>query len=335
MGTAKESQDRRTRLKAQGLCTECANPWTGTTNVCDDCREKKKQSRLLLEEARKGNGLCRCGEILAVGKKLCEKCLTSLRDDQTNRRAKHRILGVCLTCGREAVEGKTACQDCFDRAVRSTMQRYESNKLAGVCPFCGSDKPDGQFRCDICHDGHLKQSVIQWHRTRKLVLAHYGGKCVCCNDSTYEFLELDHINNDGKKHREEVGVKMFSWALKNDFPDILQVMCANCNRGRGKFGTCPHKLDPTLPNSKSARYVRNRRMKVIGQYGGKCVCCNEDNWAFLEFDHVNDDGNTHRLIVGNKILPWIVANNFPSSIQLSCSNCNKARALYGICPHQR
>ncbi len=85
MGTAKESQERRARLIPQGLCTECANSWDGVANACDNCREKKKQSRSRLETARKGNGLCRCGGILATGKKLCQPCLDSLKDDQTNK----------------------------------------------------------------------------------------------------------------------------------------------------------------------------------------------------------------------------------------------------------
>ena len=149
-------------------------------------------------------------------------------------------------------------------------------------------------------------------------------------------MELDHINNDGKKHREEVGIKMFDWALKNDFPDILQIMCANCNRGRAKFGICPHLRTPLTTKTVSGMQKRARRQRVIDEYGGKCQCCNENNWAFLEFDHVNNDGAKHRLIIPKHlIVSWILANNFPDSIQLHCSNCNKAKGLYNSCPHQR
>jgi hypothetical protein len=144
---------------------------------------------------------------------------------------------------------------------------------------------------------------------------------------TPEFLEIDHIDNNGAKHRKEVGSHMMEWIIKNDFPEDLQIMCANCNRGRAKFGICPHKHVPEL-----TRY-RQKRLKCIVHYGGKCIHCSEDNWAFLEFDHINNDGNKHRNEIGRRnIISWIIKNKFPNNIQLLCSNCNKAKGLYGKIP---
>ncbi len=78
----------------------------------------------------------------------------------------------------------------------------------------------------------------------------YGGECKCCGESDYNFLVLDHVHNDGASHRREIGktyghrpssVSMFRWAKKNDYPDILQLLCANCNLGKQiNGGTCPH-----------------------------------------------------------------------------------------------
>ncbi len=66
----------------------------------------------------------------------------------------------------------------------------------------------------------------------------YGGpKCVWCGDDWYLGLSLDHINNDGNKHR-----KMFTkgktlndahglriWLKKHSYPPIVQVLCSGCN----------------------------------------------------------------------------------------------------------
>ena len=38
---------------------------------------------------------------------------------------------------------------------------------------------------------------------RQTVIAAYGGKCACCGIDDWHFLSIDHINNDGAKHRME------------------------------------------------------------------------------------------------------------------------------------
>jgi len=89
-------------------------------------------------------------------------------------------------------------------------------------------------------------------RIRRETLEHYGGSppnCNCCGEKNYEFLTLDHINNDGAKHRKElVGNSKISGAVfcralkKHGFPNDppLQVLCWNCNCARFYFGGCPH-----------------------------------------------------------------------------------------------
>ncbi len=125
-----------------------------------------------------------------------------------------------------------------------------------------------------------------------------------------------------------------AWIIDNGFPTDLQLLCANCNRCKGKFGICIHKGQIDRTYSKGWRSTRKRRLRVIQHYGGKCTCCGETEWRFLEFDHVNNDGNVHRRILKHKIVKWIIDNNYPDSIQLLCSNCNKAKGLFGCCPHQ-
>lgn len=81
-------------------------------------------------------------------------------------------------------------------------------------------------------------------RRRKAVIEHYGGKCYCCGESTFEFLALDHKNGNGNAHRVEVrqsGAGMIGWAIKNSYPDIFCVLCHNCNLAIGFYGYCPHR----------------------------------------------------------------------------------------------
>lgn len=78
------------------------------------------------------------------------------------------------------------------------------------------------------------------------VLYHYSnGKliCSCCKETIYGFLTLEHPNNDGAKHRKEIGgsFAMYKWIIKNNFPKGFQVLCMNCNAAKSWYGKCPHK----------------------------------------------------------------------------------------------
>ena len=99
-----------------------------------------------------------------------------------------------------------------------------------------------------------------WRMKLRLeVLIHYGGNppiCACCSEDIIEFLSIDHINNDGAKHRKELGIrresthgtKFYRWLRNNNFPEGFQVLCYNCNCGRAKMEDkiCPHKRAKAL-----------------------------------------------------------------------------------------
>lgn len=73
---------------------------------------------------------------------------------------------------------------------------------------------------------------------RKLLVLHaYGGKhpkCKRCPVDDVRLLELDHIYNDGAKHRREVkaiGAGFYGWIIRNNYPNKkrYQILCKNCN----------------------------------------------------------------------------------------------------------
>lgn len=102
-----------------------------------------------------------------------------------------------------------------------------------------------------------------------------------------------------------------------------------------------YKID--MENGKTAaRHKRNYtklRAEVVAAYGGKCVCCGEDESIFLAIDHVNNDGalerrnNTGTRKCGPTFLYMIRREGFPARYQLLCHNCNYAKSRGG-CPHQ-
>lgn len=139
------------------------------------------------------------------------------------------------------------------------MPKRNSNwnwsKKYKVCVECGSNKSPhgGHGVCNKCRANrfyrenreHCKEVArIRDRKRRELVLAHYGAFCRCCNETTYEFLSIDHINGGGYKHRKEIGNfgrNFYKWLIKNNFPKGFQVLCHNCNLAKGFYGKCPHQ----------------------------------------------------------------------------------------------
>jgi len=150
------------------------------------------------------------------------------------RRAKQQAAGLCVTCKKPAPGKYKQCAACREGG----RQRAAARKQQGLCPRCNHGIPvDGGY-CLSCRD---KRTARQ-RRIRLEVLAHYGGKCACCGESEPDFLQFDHINNDGAAHSREVkDPHIANWLRKNGYPDTFQILCSNCNFAKGQYGICPHQ----------------------------------------------------------------------------------------------
>lgn len=93
---------------------------------------------------------------------------------------------------------------------------------------------------------NARWGTVYRQRVRAEMIAAYGGRCACCGESNHQFLQLDHIYNDGAAdRRNRNGNQSRHWAKlkKQGWPkDRLQLLCANCNFGKlMNRGVCPHK----------------------------------------------------------------------------------------------
>lgn len=87
------------------------------------------------------------------------------------------------------------------------------------------------------------RSLDYYHKLRREVFNAYGGPvCACCEEDEYDFLTLDHINNDGAEQRKKYGSnpRVLQVIKQQGFPEGYQVLCANCNTSKGKTGICVH-----------------------------------------------------------------------------------------------
>lgn len=125
----------------------------------------------------------------------------------------------------------------------------------------------------------------------------------------------------------------------------------NAKLERGECLSCTNQAAPDrsrclecLRVEAAKRVVERNRDKVVcfDRYGRKCVCCELTyDVVFLTLDHVNNDGAAHRRSMSGyngggwgAMYRWAIKNNFPDSVQSMCWNCNEARRINGVCPHQ-
>jgi hypothetical protein len=166
-----------------------------------------------------------------------------------------------------------------------------------VCKQCGKEQPLTEFwkrdskrghgghyaRCRTCTNASTrvyrsknkdKWRAINreaWVKLRRDVLAAYGGKCLCCGETRYEFLALDHVGGAGGKHRKLVGTGgTYSEAKRRGFPPCFRIFCHNCNQSRGYYGYCPHEHQ--VPINASPRRIETETTGFCDANTGAYFC---------------------------------------------------------------
>lgn len=100
------------------------------------------------------------------------------------------------------------------------------------------------FICKPCNNKKEKQ---YYDKYKYLVFEHYGNICACCGETIFEFLSIDHVNNDGQYDKNANGKRLggrhlYPRIAKSGYPKKYQLLCMNCNFGkRMNGGICPHK----------------------------------------------------------------------------------------------
>lgn len=176
------------------------------------------------------------------------------------RHAERKANGLCINCGKQPpVQNRVACKDC--RATQGTAKSrlIKERKALGLCYRCGKHAPENGFKiCSQCSADwrkhyHANECKKRYRHVRKAyglalkceTFNAYGGcRCTCCGETHMEFLTLDHIDGNGRQHREEVkarGNHFYAWAKANKFPPGFRVLCMNCNFALGHCGYCPHQ----------------------------------------------------------------------------------------------
>lgn len=161
------------------------------------------------------------------------------------------------------------CKECA-KAVHAELMRRARER-----------NPDRYKRIQRQHrkrhlDRVRRQRRESGKRLKLRVMSEYGGAiCACCSEKCISMLTIDHINNDGARHRKEIGTQyeyakgkralvadFYRWLERNEFPPGFQVLCYNCNLSKYRNkGVCEHKLDEgstTIPEGSSLEAIAKR-----------------------------------------------------------------------------
>jgi len=97
------------------------------------------------------------------------------------------------------------------------------------------------------------------------------------------------------------------------------------------------KANPDKVRERAKMDYHKAKSLVFNHYGRICNCCNDSHEEFLTIDHINNDGNKERKNgkYNKNFYKQIISLGFPNNLQTLCWNCNVAKGIYGLCPHQK
>jgi hypothetical protein len=100
-------------------------------------------------------------------------------------------------------------------------------------------------------DKRRKNALSHYYRLQDEAIRAYGGyTCNWCGIDEPLVLCIDHVENDGAKHRRELGflggARFYKWLRDRGYPQGFQVLCMNCNHAK-------HRNKGVLPESLRGR----------------------------------------------------------------------------------
>lgn len=177
---------------------------------------------------------------LEVGSKVCRVCEKRKSIDSfrlLHNRGRVYRSNRCLIC--EAAENREYHQRNKAR-YRENMRRFRKLNPEHV-------RAQGR-----------KWAKVLRERQRAQVYAAYGGKCQCCGETEPLFLNIDHVNNDGRHERKlKPQGTLYARLIRAAFPSRYQLLCYNCNLGKHRNGgICPHqKGSTTIPSGSTSQAI--------------------------------------------------------------------------------
>lgn len=133
---------------------------------------------------------------------------------------------------------ESRCKDCVAKQNRDYYERNREHIIRTSDEYRRNNAEKHREWSKAYHRRRMQEA-------KQKVFAHFGEQCACCGEADIAFLTIDHVNNDGHLHRNEIkSQRFYEWLVRNDFQSDydLQTLCFNCNFAkRYNGGVCPHQ----------------------------------------------------------------------------------------------
>lgn len=187
-------------------------------------------------------GICmHCGKNPRSGS--CKKCdFCKEKDKIAYYKRKESRPNLCMSCsGKRDNLNSMYCLGCRDKKEARRKERI----IPGMCSSCNkTPQSEGYQTCQRCRD----YCNTRHREIKDAAYEKYGGYiCKWCSTTDRVVLSIDHVNNDGSKHRKEIGTPtILDWLKKNNYPPGFQILCRNCNwaKAQGRTGPTVDQIPP-------------------------------------------------------------------------------------------
>lgn len=225
------------------------------TRQCQACNSEFQIDRYSVSKGAGKYCSLKCKYSVGRTVRTCQRCLKSFESKMSGNKMfcskgckDVSLTLICIKCETPFTvqpyrikQGARYCSAACWRAVEVTKKQ---SVVSIPCVDCGDTlRTKSSGRCQTCYRRHRNR------RIKQEVIDAYGGKCACCGESAFEFLTVDHKHNDGAQHRYEhfqksgrmlFGGAMYMQIIRDNFPEMFQILCWNCNLAKSLFGECPH-----------------------------------------------------------------------------------------------
>lgn len=144
--------------------------------------------------------------------------------------------GTCVACNREKTKRvnqakKAAIGTRYTGTICAKHPSLEGQRLSsnGTCVHCHRNRSSARQK----KNGYPVQRR-QAEKLKNLIFQSYGRECSRCGVADPDVLTIDHINQQGAKHKQPdgqrySGLRLYRWLVNNKFPSGYRVLCLNCN----------------------------------------------------------------------------------------------------------
>lgn len=265
---SKEWRDEKRLAMPPGVCSNfpyCSRLAASGKKRCHSCLERlgkwRRAKRAVEVKTPDVCSVHECGKLIEAPHKMCAACRAVSNDGvkKRNRLLKEEVLvayGSKCACCSEAGRSFLSIDHVngYDgTGPRKSQPLYRWLKKNGyptgfqvLCMNCNGSRGYYGYcshrRREAANDRFDKDRTKSFARKRAVFDRYGGSACACCNEQTFEFLCLDHVNGNGAEHRREIGagVSMISWVAINGYPAGFQVLCINCNFAKRDGESCSH-----------------------------------------------------------------------------------------------